>query len=195
MDQKEYIKHRIIGAALSARNSSTYNYDTYEALEATAWNLYYYVKPKVKVMRRESESDFCKRLLDYVLYSAETLKPEEIAIISRYYGGTRSNVEYAEPTFEVFREAVEEHRAEFRRLTGATAELRKLDKGCFPFSILERIGDYISYYEQVQPVDRLILYARIYNIGRVEGIRAERARRKARKEKSDRKETSPHTTE
>lgn len=195
MDQKEYIKHRIIGAALSARNSSTYNYDTYEALEATAWNLYYYVKPKVKVMRQESESDFCNRLLDYVLYSAETLKPEEIAIISRYYGGSRSDVKYAVPTFDVFRAAVDAHREEIHRLTEATAELRKLDKGCFPFSILERIGDYIRYYEQVHPVDRCILYASIYNIGRADGIRAERARRKSRKEKADRNENPPHTTE
>ena len=81
MDQKEYIKHRIIGAALSARNSSTYNYDTYEALEATAWNLYYYVKPKVKVMRRESESGFIKSLVAYVISSSAPLPPDELAII------------------------------------------------------------------------------------------------------------------
>lgn len=194
MNKEEYIKQRII--AMTIEHMSLYSHDDYDSLVITGTNLYRFLMDSTKVSRKAVEL-FQERLFNYVLYNEDTLTAEEIDHLYYYFGYGRKPLakEYSEEVFERFRRAVQEHKAELQRLTEATAELRKLDKGCFPFSILERIGDYISYYEQVQPVDRLILYASIYNIGRVDGIRTERERRKARKAKADRKENPPHTTE
>ena len=189
----EEIRQRLLHRAICYLNN--YHHGEYKALADVGHDMYYFSQPR-GLRADETKSRYQERIFDFVLWNEEVFTEDEIQIISSFYDGIKPLIgKYEEKDFEPFREAVKAHRAELQRLTESTAELRKLDKGCFPLSILERIGDYIRYYEQVQPVDRLILYTSIYNIGRADGIRAERARRKSRKEKADRKETSPHTTE
>lgn len=185
----EEIRQRLLHRAICYLNN--YHHGEYRALADVGHDMYYFSQSR-GLRADETKSHYQERIFDFVLWNNEEVFTEgEIQIISSFYDGMKPLIgKYKEKDFEPFRKAVNAHRAELQRLTESTVELRKLDNGCFPFSILERIGDYISYYEQVQPVDRLILYASIYNIGRADGIRAERARRKSRKAAPERKEAT-----
>ena len=74
---------------------------------------------------------------------------------------------------------MEEFRACVKELEEKTADLRKLDNSCYSLSILDRIMDYIKLMH-IEEREELLIYTSVYNIGRADGIRAERARRRAR---------------
>lgn len=178
MNKDNFIKYSVIGEALE--DMSCYKLDSYDSLASTSLTLYHFM---YSTASKVTAKCFEERLFNYVLYNNEdALTLKEIDRICFYYGyGVRPLLEeYSEAVFEQFRDADRNNKAEIQRLVEATAELRKLDKGCYCIPILERIGDYIKYYERVRPIDRLALYILVYNIGYADGKRAERARRKAR---------------
>lgn len=74
---------------------------------------------------------------------------------------------------------MEAFRAYVKELEEKTAELRMLDNSCYPISILNRIEDYIELMH-IEETEELLIYTSVYNIGRVDGIRDERARRRAK---------------
>lgn len=179
MNKEEYIKQRII--AMTIEHMKLYKDGEYDALVIIGTNLYHFLIDSTRVSRKAVEL-FQERLFNYVLFNEETLTTEEIDRIYYYFGYGRKPLakEYSEEVFERFRRAVQEHKAELKRLTEATAELRELEKSCSPIETLEKIYDYIRYYEIVEPRDRLLICSGIYHIGYIEGKRAERVRRKAK---------------
>ena len=185
-NESNFIKQRII------RFAESYKTAPYEALETVSYRLYHNIRWNDKsLLKREIEEGFYRRIIEYVLNDNMTvLKRAEIELIISYFGSSYDDLSiniYSPPTpkeLDKYREAVQAHKTELQRLTDATAELRKLEKGCFSGKILDRIGDYIRYCTEIRKSSTMFLYINIYHIGYADGKRAERARRKVRKEKN-----------
>jgi len=67
--------------------------------------------------------------------------------------------------------------AEYEQLKADTAEDRKLVKHCFPGKIFRRINKLVCYYG-LKKREPIMIYVACYHVGYIDGIRAERARRK-----------------
>ena len=148
----------------------------YDSLKQTADYFFYYSEGQGVKLGRKAE--FRERFYDFLLNgNDEALSNIELVTACRYFLHPLRDKHYSKDVFSEYSTALEAFRAYVKKLETKTAELRKLEKGYYPIRILCEIEDYIRYM-QIQETDQCIIYADIYNIGRVAGIRQERARRK-----------------
>lgn len=146
----------------------------YNALKQTADYFYYYCEGQG--LKLPHISDYRERVFSFIFGDNNALTLEQLNTACNYFMPLKREP-YSKETFDEYYKALEAYRAYVKRLEEKTAELRKLENSCFPCSILERIEDYIKLMH-IEGRDELLIYTSIYNIGRVDGIRAERQRRK-----------------
>ena len=149
----------------------------YNALKQAADYLYWYSKGQGLELPHISE--YRERVFSFIFGEDKALTFEERAVAFRYFLHPLRDKHYDKTTFDEYYKALEAFRAYVKELEEKTAELRKLDNSCYPISILNRIEDYIKLMH-IEERDELLIYASIYNIGRVDGIRSERAHRRTR---------------
>lgn len=148
----------------------------YDSLKQTADYFFYYSEGQGVKLGRKAE--FRERFYDFLLNGNDgALSNIELVTACRYFLHPLRDKHYSKDVFSEYSTALEEFRAYVKKLETKTAELRKLRGSCFPFQILDEITDYIKY-AHIRETDQFLLYAEIYNIGRVADIRQERARRK-----------------
>lgn len=157
--------------------NTNHHMSKYSSLKQAADYLYWYSKEQG--LKLPYISDYRERLFSFIFGDDTALTIEELLIACRYFLHPLRNKQYGKATFDEYYKALETFRAYVKELEEKTAELRKLDNSCYPVSILDRIEDYIKYM-RIEEREECLIYASIYNIGRVDGIRAERARRRAR---------------
>lgn len=149
----------------------------YNALKQVADHLYWYSEGQG--VNLSSMSEYRERVFSFIFGDNTALTSEELNTACSYFLHPLKDKHYAKATFDEYYKALEAFRAYVKELEEKTAELRKLENGCSPFTILNRIEDYIKY-KHIREVDECLIYASVYNIGRADGIRAERTRRKAK---------------
>ena len=150
---------------------------TYNALKQTADYFYYYCEGQG--LKLPHISDYRERVFSFIFGDNSSLTTEELLTACRYFLHPLRNKHYDKSTFDEYYKALEAFRAYVKELEEKTADLRMLDNSCYPISILDRIEDYIKLMH-IEEREELLIYASVYNIGRADGIRAERARRRAR---------------
>lgn len=149
----------------------------YNALKQAADYLYWYFKGQG--LKLPHISEYRERVFSFIFGDNTSLTTEELNTACRYFLHPLRNKHYDKATFDEYYKALEAFRAYVKELEEKTAELRKLDNSCYPISILDRIEDYIKLMH-IEEREELLIYTSVYNIGRADGIRAERARRRAR---------------
>ena len=184
----EEIRQRIIGEAV--KYAINYSISAYGALNDIAIRFYNFSSSRgLNVL---FETNYRERFFDYVLGNEKALTAEEIRLVSIYFQRTYSDKVYDEAVFEKFRKGVEKHRAELRRLTESTEEIRRCLNKLVPFGVYPRIKDYIDYFTGVldEPDNGIIMYTSLYYIGFIDGKREERARRKRKNAPTGEEETA-----
>ena len=81
------------------------------------------------------------------------------------------------PTVAEYEQLKADTVAEYEQLKADTVEDRKLVKHCFPCKIFRRINKLVRYYT-LKKSEPIMIYVACYHVGYIDGIRAERARRK-----------------
>lgn len=149
----------------------------YNALKQAADYLYWYSKGQG--LKLPHISNYRERVFSFIFGDNSSLTTEEFSTACRYFLHPLRNKHYDKSTFDEYNKALEAFRAYVKELEEKTAELRMLDNSCYPISILNRIEDYIELMH-IEETEELLIYTSVYNIGRVDGIRDERARRRAK---------------
>lgn len=149
----------------------------YNALKQAADYLYWYSKGQG--LKLPHISDYRERVFSFIFGDNSSLTTEEFLTACRYFLHPLRNKHYDKSTFDEYNKALEAFRAYVKELEEKTAALRMLDNSCYPISILNRIEDYIELMH-IEETEELLIYTSVYNIGRVDGIRDERARRRAK---------------
>lgn len=153
----------------------------YQAIEDVAHEQFHSIFPCG--MERLFYEDYRERYFNYLIGDDEALTESEKEHIVNYLQyRDPPKYKYGESVFEHARIEIEEHRTEIKRLTETTEKLRKICDYAHPFQILDRISDYLSYYKKVAVREHNLVLAGIYQIGYIDGKRAERQRRKAHKQ-------------
>lgn len=174
----EEIRQLIISHAVIY--SEEHSISAYNAV--TTYARYLYSFSTARGLRTPYSSGYRERFYDFVLGDNNALNNSELRYAAAYFAGTRITKKFAAETLKELQKTVSAHRAEVKRLTEATEEIRRDQGSCFPFSIMPRISDYVRYVAEVtdEPNNPFFMYTSLYHIGYVDGIRAERNRRKAK---------------
>ncbi|MGM9936729.1 MAG: hypothetical protein ACI38A_05245 [Candidatus Ornithomonoglobus sp.] len=126
-----------------------------------------------------SKHEYSEHFFDFVLGDDFSFTDTEYQYACIYYGSHAETEPPKVEVIEMFRQAIEEHRAENKRLTEVTKDIRRNEQSCSLSNTLEKIEDYIKYCHEVCSYDsEILLYIRLYHMGFVDGKRSERARRK-----------------
>lgn len=175
----EEIRQLIISRAVTY--SKEYSVSIFKAITDYAHSLYHF--STARGLHTLYSSGYRERFYDFVLGDDKALNTSELRFAATYFTGSKKGEEYGAELLEELQLAVSEHRAEVKRLTDSTEGIRRDQESLYPSKILSRISDYIQYVKETmdEPSNGILLYTSLYHIGYIDGIRAERTRRKAKK--------------
>lgn len=127
---------------------------------------------------RTNYNDYRNRFFDFVLGDHSALTDTELYYAKLHYNNTPETNTPAADILEELKEAVTEHRAEIKRITDSTAEMRRILRRTKIDPVFERINDFVRYDELVHSDGATLFYVELYELGRIDGIRQERSRRR-----------------
>lgn len=155
----------------------------FEAARDTAVNLFNFAKGYKIIDIYTNYTEFLLMVLNALTGDgAVTAECQEAA--NFYFNGTRAN-EYPSAPFDyvnTIREATKAYEAEYNNLKERTSKIRRILANSQPifFDDIQNsvISDYIKYATEYNAIiSKGLFYSGIYNIGFIQGVRSERARR------------------
>ncbi len=158
--------------------------EPFEVARDTAINLFNFAKGHKIIGRRTDYTEFVLMVLNAITGDGDVTEECQKAV-NFYFNGTKANEYPDAPSdyVDTIKGATKAYEAEYNRLTENTSEIRRiLANSCPIFFYRMQDGDiaadYIKYVTKYKAsVSPGLFYSAIYNIGFIQGVRSERARR------------------
>lgn len=176
--EKQQLRSLIVANALTY--AAEHGISNFKALCAVSADAYSFVKNYSSTTTAKNKFEYIDSILGFILGSDNSLTDTELGSLESYYRGSSCPIGFEYEITDEFKCAVSEYRKEIKRIIASTADTRRILLKAKICPALDRINDFVRYNELVQGFDKMLFFAEIYELGRIDGIRQERARHKNR---------------
>lgn len=180
--EKQQLRSVFIYEVLECANK--YKKGIFHALREVSLGVFDFIPGWVKTNNEKYTSTynvFKEHFFDFVLGDLSALTDIEFLAANRYYSGIVKRIEppAAEAdVLEKIKNAITNHRAEIEQITASTKKMRRIIRKANICPALDRINDFVRYDELVHSDGAALFYVELYELGRIDGIRQERSRRR-----------------